>query len=459
MHVNKSAALLLVLVFLTASCVSAVSPAESAADATENSWATKASMPQAISGVKAAVVNGKIYVIIGEANFEYNPDTDTWTPKKSMPTPRRWFGIAVYQNKIYTIGGRIIYKDPVNGSIISIISNANEIYDPLTDTWETKKSMPTARDTLQANVVNGKIYLVGGILSIDIQSVVDLKAAALNEVYDVNTDSWTTKQPLLYPVYGYASAVANSKIYVMGGANHTEPTNLTQIYDTEKDAWIFGPSLQTAVSGAAAGATTGIRAPERIYVIGGAPNIEATNVNQVYDPQNNTWALGEPMPTARSHLAIAVVNDQLYAIGGRPYGIALPLNTNEQYTPFGYGNIKPVISVMSPENKMYNQSSVPLTFTVDKPVSWMQYSLDGQDNVTVTESTTLTDLPNGLHNITIYAKYTEGSIGASENIAFTINKPEPFPTTLVAASIAAVAVVGVGLLVFFKKRGKKGDKT
>jgi hypothetical protein len=227
---------------------------------------------------------------------------------------------------------------------------------------------------------------------------------------------------------------------------------LTQIYDPEKDAWIFGPSLPTAVSGAAAGATTGIRAPERIYVIGGAPNIEATNVNQVYDPQNNTWALGEPMPTARSHLAIAVVNDLLYAIGGRPYGIALPLNTNEQYTPFGYGNIKPVISVVSPENKMYNQSSVPLTFTVDKPVSWMQYSLDGQDNVTVTESTTLTDLPNGLHNITIYAKYTEGSIGASENIAFTINKPEPFPTTLVAASIAAVAVVGVGLLVYFKKR-------
>jgi N-acetylneuraminic acid mutarotase len=448
--------LLLVLVLLTTSSTVIAEPAFSD-ETTGNSWTTKSPMPQAISGVKAAVVKGKIYVIGGEANFEYNPDTDTWTTRKPMPTRRTNFGIAVYQNRIYTIGGR--YYDSVNGSIISIISNANEVYDPLTDTWETKKPMPTARETLQANVVNGKIYLIGGIPSTHRQSVVDLKTTVLNEVYDINTDSWTTKQPLLYPVYGYASAVANNKIYVMGGANHTEPTHLTQIYDPEKDAWIFGSSLSTAVLGAAAGATTGIRAPERIYVIGGAPNIQATDVNQVYDPQNNTWALGEPIPTARGYLAVAVVNDTIFAFGGRPCLICPSLETNEQYTPFGYGNIKPVVSVMSPENKVYNESSVPLTFTVNKPVSWMQYSLDGQDNVTVTENTTLTDLPNGLHNLTVYAKYTKGSVGASENIAFTIDKPEPFPTALVAVSIASVAIIGAGVVLYFAKVKKTSGKT
>ena len=42
------------------------------------------------------------------------------------------------------------------------------------------------------------------------------------------------------------------------------------------------------------------------------------------------------MPTARGWLAVAVVDDLLYAIGGSP-GLMLPFMTiNEQYTLFGY---------------------------------------------------------------------------------------------------------------------------
>ena len=39
-----------------------------------------------------------------------------------------------------------------------------------------------------------------------------------------------------------------------------------------------------------------------------------------------------------------------------------------------------------------------------------------------------------------------------ENDTKVLPPPEPFPTALVIASIASVAVVGVGLLVYFKKR-------
>jgi len=44
---------------------------------------------------------------------------------------------------------------------------------------------------------------------------------------------------------------------------------------------------------------------------------------------------------------------------------------------------------------------------------------------------------------------------ASETISYSLTTdPEPFPTTLVAAAsaVAIVAVVGAGLLVYFKKR-------
>jgi hypothetical protein len=90
---------------------------------------------------------------------------------------------------------------------------------------------------------------------------------------------------------------------------------------------------------------------------------------------------------------------------------------------------------------------------VNKLSVWMGYSFDGQDNVTIAGNVTLSGLSNGLHNVTVYAKDTFGNEGASETITFNVEVPEPFPTALVvAASVATVAVMGVGLLVYFKKR-------
>jgi parallel beta-helix repeat protein len=111
----------------------------------------------------------------------------------------------------------------------------------------------------------------------------------------------------------------------------------------------------------------------------------------------------------------------------------------------------PKISVLSPLNQTYNETSVPLVFTVDKQVNWTGYSLDGKQNVTVTGNCTIANVTNGVHSITVYANDTYGNMGASEIVTFTVAKPEPFPTTLVIAPIASV-VVGVGLLVYFKKR-------
>jgi hypothetical protein len=80
----------------------------------------------------------------------------------------------------------------------------------------------------------------------------------------------------------------------------------------------------------------------------------------------------------------------------------------------------------------------------------MGYSLDGRDNVTITGNTTLSGLSNGLHNVTVYARDEFENTGASETISFSIDVP--FPATLVITSAAAVAIVGLVLLVYFKKR-------
>jgi hypothetical protein len=123
-----------------------------------------------------------------------------------------------------------------------------------------------------------------------------------------------------------------------------------------------------------------------------------------------------------------------------------------------FRNQPPNILLISPENKTYHQSTISLNFTLDEPISQIEYSVDGRNNVTIIGNTTLTDLSIGEHNFTVYATDVEGKIGASETITFTVSKPEqpepkPFPTTLVAiASGVSVAIIGLGLLVYFKKR-------
>jgi len=116
---------------------------------------------------------------------------------------------------------------------------------------------------------------------------------------------------------------------------------------------------------------------------------------------------------------------------------------------FIFDTIPPKVSILSLENKIYSADNVPLNFTTSEPVSQIVYSLDGQENVTINGNTTLTGLSEGDHNVTVYATDEAGSIGASETIYFRI---EFFPTTLVIASIVTVAVIGIVLLVYFKKR-------
>ena len=138
-----------------------------------------------------------------------------------------------------------------------------------------------------------------------------------------------------------------------------------------------------------------------------------------------------------------------------PFTASFLLKYEQEVTP-------PKISVLSPLNQTYSKSNVSLAFSIDKPVNWISYSLDGQQNVTITGNTTLTNMTNGLHTLTVYANNTFGIIGASQTISFTVAKPQPFPTEIVAAVSGAVVViviggllVVIGLLGYFKKHKPK----
>ena len=223
MSMSKYLALMLAFLFLMLTINTIIVSGDKVA---ENSWASKAPMHVARGGLGIASVDGKIYAIGGSSksgpsspasivgtNEEYDPAMDAWTFRASMHTPRYDFAVAVCQNKIYCIGGYIANASSLTGATRT---GANEVYDPATDTWETKKPMPTPRSTLQANVVNDKIYLIGGFIDNN-TSPSRYSTTSLNEVYDPSTDTWTQKTPSPQMTYDFASTVFSDKIYVFCG--------------------------------------------------------------------------------------------------------------------------------------------------------------------------------------------------------------------------------------------------
>lgn len=122
-------------------------------------WKALSPMPSKRGSAVAATVNGKIYVMGGAAVHpgsseialqparphrsvgtveEYDPKTNTWSERSSMPTARNHAAVGVVNNKIYVIGGRL------GSAFIFTASNTNvvEEYDPMTDQWGLVKARP-----------------------------------------------------------------------------------------------------------------------------------------------------------------------------------------------------------------------------------------------------------------------------------------------------------------------------
>jgi hypothetical protein len=127
---------------------------------------------------------------------------------------------------------------------------------------------------------------------------------------------------------------------------------------------------------------------------------------------------------------------------------------------FTIGDTKPpIITLAILDGEVFNQTSIPLNFTINKPSSWIAYSLDNDTQKTITTNTTLA-ANAGDHTLTVYANDTYGNSGQSEMAHFTVLiNPIESPTddlALLALAILVIAAV-VAAFVVIKRKQKPSE--
>ncbi|KAL5962669.1 Kelch-like ECH-associated protein 1 [Taenia solium] len=116
-------------------------------------------------------------------------------------------------------------------------------------------------------------------------------------------------------------------IYSAGGYLRYSLSNF-EAYNRVTDTWRRLPDVPSPRSDLAAASVRGC-----IYLVGGRNNNnEQSNVDaphmDCYDPTTNRWHTCAPMSVPRNRVAVGVVDDMIYAIGGLTHN--MPHRTAEK---------------------------------------------------------------------------------------------------------------------------------
>lgn len=212
--------------------------------------------------------------------------------------------------------------------------------------WAKLAPFPEPAEELYGVAAGGKLQVFGGLAP-------GWKPRGLVFEYDPAADRWTKKKPMALPSHHIAVTELGGKVYAFGGFVPPAagppawvPIDNAWEYDPAADGWKALAPMPTKRGSPVAAVVGG-----KIYVIGGASTHPGSTESAVhparphralgtveeYDPAANTWRARSPMPTARNHAAIGVVNGKIYVIGGRVgaafIGVASNTDVVEEYDP------------------------------------------------------------------------------------------------------------------------------
>lgn len=226
-----------------------------------------------------------------------------WGTRASLIESNSEMAVAELNGKIYVMGGY-----PASRVTVKTV----QVYDPASNAWHLTTPLPIALNHQMPAVANGKIYVIGGQTD-------DGSTSFTNTVLEFNpvTTNWTFKAPMPTARSAGAAAVIGDLIYVAGGR---PPRGQDfAVYNATSNTWQTLTSMPTGRNHIAACAIEG-----KVFVVGGRLGAgftsAMTNILEVFDPALGTWSMRAPMPTVRGGINGIAVDGCFFVFGGEGPG-------------------------------------------------------------------------------------------------------------------------------------------
>ncbi len=239
-----------------------------------------------------------------------------WKTRSPLPAPRQEVASALLDGRIYILGG-----------LGSGGGRRVEVYDIASDAWSRGPDLPRGHHHGSAAALGGRIYSIGGFALAGI-----VFSTPMDEVWSLEPGSgqWLERARLPRPRGSLVSLALGGRIYAIGGRDAFDSFSDVDIYDPVSDEWTSGPPLPAAVDHLAAAVWEG-----KIYAVGGRLTRNAAFLSNsaalhVFDPDEGSWTRLSPMPTPRSGHAAAAIGGFMLVMGGEIPGV---FGENEAYDP------------------------------------------------------------------------------------------------------------------------------
>ncbi|MEA2701088.1 MAG: hypothetical protein QOI66_5359 [Myxococcales bacterium] len=243
----------------------------------------------------------------GDDSATGTPMPAHWDMLPAVAHPRFYTGAAAAGGKLYLIGGT------TGGVSFNTAPErfAADVFDPVTSAWAELPPLPVAFIMPNVASVADQLFVLGGL---------DTNQTF---VYDAANRAWVAKKPI--PVTpgrgGAAVGVSGTTVYLAGGAVRGQSANMLNTgmrqstlfaYDTVVDDWQTLAELPMAV-----GYATGAVVNNQLWVMGGSTDFSRTDQVWTFDIAGGQWTTKtDPLPVGLSSATADVLGGRIYLIGG-----------------------------------------------------------------------------------------------------------------------------------------------
>lgn len=272
-------------------------------------------MPEKLTSLGAVIVDNTIYVYGGHAGkpHSYSKEEQSnrlwkleiqkgWQKISDNTTRMQGLAMVTDGKSLYRIGG---FSAKNSSGEKHDLWSTDEFFC-YTDKWQQLPNLPEKRSSHGAAIANGKIYVVGG-WSMENKNKTWHKTVY---VYDTNTDGakWEKLADTPFSRRALAVVAFNNKIYAIGGMQEVGgPTTKVGVYDIQKNTWTDGPELEGSKMtgfGCSAAVLNG-----ELYVS------TVTGTLQKLDTKNNKWITASKIAPRFFHQMLPI-KDGFVMVGG-----------------------------------------------------------------------------------------------------------------------------------------------